>query len=201
MINELRRTCRQLLEDGTVQVVIGYGQVAAGDRVFPVFITKPEDVDQLVWNDHCFANLTKYLTRKEMQALGKAAICVKGCDERAIVVLEKESQIDRSQLVVIGLACDGVGDPRLPKCESCDVHVPQLRQCGYRPIVDHVPRSEQAVHPLATPIRPLCRTRRIPEKNARGAAGLLDRGAEPLRQVLCLPAGVSDVLLPAVHRR
>jgi formate dehydrogenase (coenzyme F420) beta subunit len=125
MINELRRTCRQLLQDGTVRVVIGYGQVAAGDRVFPVFITKPEDVDQLVWNEHCFANLTKYLTRKETQALGKAAICVKGCDERAIVVLEKESQIDRSQLVVIGLACDGVGDPRLPKCESCDVHTPR----------------------------------------------------------------------------
>jgi formate dehydrogenase (coenzyme F420) beta subunit len=125
MINELRQTCRKLLQDGTVKVVIGYGQVAAGDRVFPVFITKPEDVDQLVWNERCFANLTKYLTRKETQALGKAAICVKGCDERAIVVLEKESQIDRSQLVVIGLACDGVGNPRLPKCENCDVHTPR----------------------------------------------------------------------------
>jgi ferredoxin len=37
--------------------------------------------------------------------------------------LEKESQVDRSQLTVIGLACDGVG---LPKCESCDVHTPRL---------------------------------------------------------------------------
>jgi formate dehydrogenase (coenzyme F420) beta subunit len=124
MINELREKCRQLLRDGTVRVVIGYGQATFGDSVCPVFITRPEDVDQLVWNERCFANLTTYLTRKEVQALGKAAICVKPCDERAIVVLEKESQIDRSQLYVIGLACDGVGNPHLPKCQNCNIHTP-----------------------------------------------------------------------------
>ncbi len=42
-----------------------------------------------------------------------------------MLVLEKESQIDRSQIIVIGLACDGVGQPRLAKCESCDVHTPR----------------------------------------------------------------------------
>jgi ferredoxin len=125
MQEQLRQTCRQLLADGTVQVVIGYGQAAPGDRVVPVFITRPEDADQLVWNDQCFANLAKYLLRKEVAALGRAAICVKGCDQRALLVLEKESQIDRSQITVIGLACDGVGKPRLAKCESCDVHAPR----------------------------------------------------------------------------
>lgn len=124
MQQELRNKCRQLLTDGTVQVVIGYGQSGPDEPVVPVFITRAEDVDQLVWNDRCFANLAKYLLRKEVAALGRAAICVKGCDERALVVLEKESQIDRSQLTVIGLACDGVGQPRLPKCETCDVHLP-----------------------------------------------------------------------------
>jgi len=124
MIKELRDKCRQLLQDGTVQVVIGYGQVATGNRVFPIFVDKPEDADNLVWNEHCYANLTTYLTRDDVQTYGKAAICVKGCDARAITVLEKESQIDRSQLVVIGLACNGLGNPRLPKCESCDIHEP-----------------------------------------------------------------------------
>jgi formate dehydrogenase (coenzyme F420) beta subunit len=125
MLDELRQTCRRLLQEGTVQAVIGYGQAAPGDRVGPVFITRPEDVDQLVWNDQCFANLTKYLSRKEVLSLGKIAICVKGCDRRALLVLEKESQIDRAQITVIGLACDGVGQPRLPKCESCERHLPQ----------------------------------------------------------------------------
>lgn len=108
-----------------MKVVIGYGQPTPDDRVMAVFITKPEDADQLVWNDQCFANLTKYLSRQEVQALGRAAVCVKGCDEKALLVLEKESQIDRSQLTVIGLACPGVGNPLLAKCETCDVHKPQ----------------------------------------------------------------------------
>ncbi len=97
--------------------MIGYGQdrpTRPTASVFPVFITRPEDVDQLVWNDRCFANLTIYLKRQEIRAPGHApAIVVKGCDQRALVVLEKESQIDRSQVFVIGMACDGVGRPEV----------------------------------------------------------------------------------------
>jgi formate dehydrogenase (coenzyme F420) beta subunit len=125
MAGHLRDTCRRLLEEGTVQVVIGYGQAEADGPVYPVFITRPEDCSQLVWNDQCFFNLATYLSRKEVRALGKPAIVVKGCDERALLVLEQESQIDRSQIVVVGVACEGVGRPTLPKCVACDVHVPR----------------------------------------------------------------------------
>jgi formate dehydrogenase subunit beta len=126
MIESLRATCRRLLETGTVQVVIGYGQAGPGKAVHPVFIRRPEDTDQLTWNDQCYPNLATYLKRKEIQSLGKAAIVVKGCDERALVVLEKESQIDRNSLYVIGIACDGVGNPKLGKCKSCDAHCPRF---------------------------------------------------------------------------
>jgi formate dehydrogenase (coenzyme F420) beta subunit len=153
MQNQLRQLCRRLLEDDTVQVVIGYGQAISDGPAFPVFIMKPEDADQLVWNNRCFANLTTYLTRKEIKSLGRPAIVVKGCDERALVVLEKESQINRSEIVVIGMACGGVDEhssrpkgkgPGVradsptdnshppskangipPKCLSCDAHIPQ----------------------------------------------------------------------------
>ena len=126
MIESLRATCRRLLETETVQVVIGYGQTGSGNTVCPIFIRRPEDTDQLIWNDQCSMNLVAYLKRKEIQSLGKAAIVVKGCDERALVVLEKESQIDRSSLHVIGIACDGVGNPKMSKCKSCDVHRPRF---------------------------------------------------------------------------
>ncbi len=124
--DQLRQTCRRLLEDGTVQVVIGYGQRKPDSPVYPVFITNPADVDQLVWNDRCFPNLTTYLKRKEVRALGKPAVIVKGCDERALVILERESQLDRAQTVVIGVACEGVGQPLEPKCKTCDVHMPRF---------------------------------------------------------------------------
>jgi ferredoxin len=124
MQDKLRSTCRRLLEEGTVQVVIGYGQDDPAAPAYPVFVTRHEDVGRLVWNDRCLPNLVKHLTRKEIRALGKPAIVVKGCDLRALAVLEKESQIDRAGLVVIGMACEGVGRPRQSKCLECDVHQP-----------------------------------------------------------------------------
>jgi coenzyme F420-reducing hydrogenase delta subunit/ferredoxin len=114
---ELREACRRLLTEGSVKVVIGYGKRG------PVFITRPEDVEQLVWNNQCLANLTVYLKRKEIRALGRPAIVVKGCDERALVVLEKESQIDRKEMHVLGMACPGMDEA---KCETCEVHQPRF---------------------------------------------------------------------------
>jgi len=114
---QLRETCTRLLTDRTVQVVIGYG--AGG----PVFIRRAEDAGKLVWNMDCQANLTTYLKRKEIQRLGKAAVVVKGCDERGLVILEKESQIDRQTLRVVGMACEGMGQP---KCDTCEVHQPRF---------------------------------------------------------------------------
>ncbi len=114
---QLRETCTRLLTEGTVQVVIGYG--AGG----PVFIRRAEDAGKLVWNTDCHANLTTYLKRKEIKRLGKAAVVVKGCDERGLVILEKESQIDRQALRVIGMACEGMGQP---KCDTCKVYQPRF---------------------------------------------------------------------------
>ncbi len=125
MLDQLREKCRRLLQDGVVQVVIGYGQSSSDGPTFPVFVTSPDDVEQLVWNDRCFANLTTYLRRKEVRALGKPAIVVKGCDARTLSVLERESQIDRNEMVVIGMKCDGQGKPPLAKCSACDVHTPR----------------------------------------------------------------------------
>lgn len=118
MTGALRATCRKLLEEGGVQVVIGYG-----DQGRPVFVTRPEDVDRLAWNDRCAANLAVYLTRKEVKALGSAAIVAKSCDERALIALEKEGQIDRRALHVIGMACNGMGEAR---CAACTVRTPRF---------------------------------------------------------------------------
>ena len=76
-----------------------------------------------MWNNQCSSNLTTYLKRQEVRKLGRAAIVVKVCDERALVVLEKESQLDRKDLHVMGMACNGMGQP---KCATCDVRVPRF---------------------------------------------------------------------------
>ena len=126
MLDELHANCRRLLEEGTVKVVIGYAQSAPDEPAFPVFIDDPADVGQLVWNEWCAANLTKYLLRKDIQSLGKPAIIVKGCDARTLSVLERESQIDRAAMVVIGMACPGMGRPPQAACAECDSRRPQF---------------------------------------------------------------------------
>jgi len=114
---ELREYCQKLLAEGTVKVVIGYGERG------PVVVTRAEDTKRLVWNNRCVSNLTTYLKRKEIKALGKPAVVVKPCDEKSLVVLEKESQIERKDIHVIGMACEGVGEP---KCTFCTARTPRF---------------------------------------------------------------------------
>jgi len=118
MIAQLRSAARRVLEEGKAQVVIGWGE-----NGLPVFVRTPDETGKLAWNHRCFANLTVYLKRKEVRALGKPALVLKGCDERSLVVLQQESQVDRSALYVIGVACDGLGRA---KCSRCQVRSPRF---------------------------------------------------------------------------
>jgi Fe-S oxidoreductase len=99
-------------------------------------VTRPEDADLLVWNNRSTANLAMYLKRKEVNALGKAAIVVKACDERSLVVLEKESQFERKDLHVIGMACDGMEQPR---CANCAVRTPRFADTTVGQVPDQTP--------------------------------------------------------------
>lgn len=125
--DQLRQKSKELLASKQVEVVIGYGETTPG-TVGTVFCTTPEECDSLVWNEHCTANLTVYLTRKEVAKLGRAAIVVKGCDAKTLVVLETEKQLDRSKIVVLGMECNGVcaegSTTHLAKCSHCTVHSP-----------------------------------------------------------------------------
>jgi len=128
--NKLRAEARKLLAEGTVKVVIGYGERG------PVLVTRPEDADRLVWNNRSTANLAMYLKRKEVKALGRAAVVVKACDERSLVVLEKESQFERKDLHVIGMACDGMEQPR---CANCAVRTPRFADTTVGQLPDQTP--------------------------------------------------------------
>ena len=128
--NDLRAEARKLLAEGTVKVVIGYGERG------PLLATRPEDADRLVWNNRCTANLAMYLKRKEVKALGRPAIVVKACDERSLVVLEKESQFERKDLHVIGMACEGMEQPR---CGNCAVRTPRFADTTIGQLPDQTP--------------------------------------------------------------
>lgn len=145
MEKRLRDRAKELLASGEVGVVIGYGFNRDRTHTTPVFITRPEDVEKLVFNHLCVNNLSIYLTRKypDVKALGRAAVVVKGCDVKSIAALTAEGQIERDAVHIIGMTCTGVvksqgaaeeGNGLAPltaettsaKCMGCDVRNPHI---------------------------------------------------------------------------
>lgn len=119
---QMRKTAREILESGQAHTVIGWENTVRRNTTTPVFISKPEDTDRLVWNEFCLNNLAKYLL-DYTGCDGKAALFVKGCDARGVNRLLQDKQIDRDKILLIGLSCPGMKDVRsltlAPKCQEC----------------------------------------------------------------------------------
>jgi len=87
-------------------MVIGFRKGSMPMMNEPCFINNADDTAQLVWDSNCGINLANYLTNRTE----KIGIIAKGCDSRNIVTHIIENKIDRDQLVIIGVPCQGMID-------------------------------------------------------------------------------------------
>ena len=125
MVKQLREKAKELLKNRKVELIIGYQRANNSIFTAPCFVETEDETDRLVWDEHCVYNLSLYL--KEMK--GKVGIVAKGCDVKSIVALIQENQIDRDQVKIIGVECQGQVDEKgqsLEKCQSCQVHIPGI---------------------------------------------------------------------------
>ena len=104
----IRKTARKLLQDGQVDVFIGYRQGTVPMMNQPVLISDPDQCDLLYWDSNCGLNLCNYLTKRT----DKIGIVANGCNSRNIVTHITENQITREQLYIVGLPCTGMIDHR-----------------------------------------------------------------------------------------
>lgn len=120
---EMKKITKELLENKTVDLVIGFEESGLEGKKSPLFAEKPEEIDSMCWDNSCVQNLAYYL--KDLE--GKTAIIAKPCDTRAIVMYMKEGQINRENIKIIGVKCKGLvdaeGNPD-PACTECDTYVP-----------------------------------------------------------------------------
>lgn len=135
-MQELRDLAKKLLAEGTVQLVIGYEAGPRGPR--PAFVTDAAGCDRLMFDHRCVQNLATYLSprRKLVVGAGKPAVVLKGCDARAAAALLRETQIQRENVVLIGVRCGGVvadtahaeltAGTVADKCVGCEVREPKL---------------------------------------------------------------------------
>ena len=121
---KIREEAKKLLTDGKVNVIIGYEKGTLPLTSSPVFITKAEDADRLIWDEGCYQNLAKFATdilsaHKEAQRKIRnpedrkkktLGIIAKGCTSRSIVLHLQEKQYARDEIVIIGVPCTGYID-------------------------------------------------------------------------------------------
>ncbi len=114
--SSIREEAKKLLKKGEADVIIGFEKGSLPLCATPCFIRNEADVEKLIWNEFCGNNLSRYL----IKAKGKVGIIAKGCDTRAIVELIKEKQVQREQIVIIGVPCEGMVDRKqiMMRCQG-----------------------------------------------------------------------------------
>ncbi len=108
---KIRETAKKLLEDGTVDVFIGYKKGTVPMMNEPVLVSDPADTDVLFWDSNCGLNLCNYLTGRT----DKIGILATGCNSRNMVTHVIENQIKREQLHIVGVPCTGIINHRAVK--------------------------------------------------------------------------------------
>ena len=103
---QIREVAGSLLRDDKVDLVIGYERGSLPLRTSPCFVRDPADVEKLVWNPCCENNLASYLLVNNE----RVGIVAKGCDARAIIGAAIENQVDRDNVVIIAVPCQGILD-------------------------------------------------------------------------------------------
>jgi formate dehydrogenase subunit beta len=105
-MDNLVKRAKELLENKTVQVIIGYETGPTG-VIRPAFITDPAKADRLIYNEKCVQNLAVYLTKKEVKNFGRMGIVATLPVMRSIMMLISELQVVPEGIEVLGISSDG----------------------------------------------------------------------------------------------
>jgi len=116
--DQLRQRVAELLDDGTVDLFIGYADADAPLKTAVHVVRSAVEADALVWDARCAANLAALLPdlmrrpdgASEDWAPPRVGILAKGCVSRSIVGLIKAHQIPREAVYVVGVGCNGAVD-------------------------------------------------------------------------------------------
>ncbi len=102
---ELR--ARVAAELPNLDFVLGYGRGFDPLHATPVAVRRERDMARLIFDPTCVQNLATCLYGLRGKRMG---LVVKGCDSRSVLQLLQERLVDRENLVVFGLPCEGVID-------------------------------------------------------------------------------------------
>ena len=99
---------KELLNNGTVNRVLGWKEGEFAYDVTPAVFDSVEELDSFVYNDFCGANFSKYLVKETRKGEGRVLVFLKPCDTYSFNQLLTEHRFDREKVYVVGIPCDGM---------------------------------------------------------------------------------------------
>jgi ferredoxin len=122
MVDEelVRDAVEKVISRDDVKYVVGYKKGTYGFQVKPAFAYKADDAKEFIFSPLCANNLSVYpmleeklpLPKGEKEDIRKIGLFLKGCDSKAIVQIIQEKGLRREDVVIIGIPCSGVIDPK-----------------------------------------------------------------------------------------
>ena len=117
---ELIEAVKEIVSKEEVKYVIGYKRGTYGFQIMPAFAYDTTQAEEFIYSPLCAKNLATYprleeklpLRRGEEEDKRKVGVVVKGCDSRALVQIIQEQGLKREDVVLIGIPCKGVIDPK-----------------------------------------------------------------------------------------
>ena len=104
---ELQAAVKKLFDDDKIDYFVGY--VEDYGHTFPAILTKDSELSRLTFDRKSYNNLANFLP--ELRGFRVGLIC-KQCEIRTLNVLAAEEQLERDNLVVVGVPCPAMIDPR-----------------------------------------------------------------------------------------
>lgn len=128
----IKEKAGKLLAEGTVDRVYGWKSGEFFYDPTPALFKSGEELEGLVYDSFCSANLSKYLI-EESRKEGKLLALLKPCDTYGFNQLLKEHRINREGIYVLGIGCDGMLD------------INKIKELGFKGIVRVEEAGEQVV--------------------------------------------------------
>ena len=105
-MQELIQRAKALLENGTVNRVLGWKKGENAWDSEPAFFETADALTDFVYDGFCGANLSKYMIEAGKKE-GKTLVFLKPCDSYSYNQLLREHRVDREKAYIIGVGCKG----------------------------------------------------------------------------------------------
>ncbi len=102
----IKNKLSKLLSSGKVDKVVGWKKGETFYDISPAVFESAEQMQNFVYDEFCGANLSKFLV-KELASDNKIAVALKPCDTYSLNQLIKENRVNRDNIFVLGVPCEG----------------------------------------------------------------------------------------------